>query len=392
MIRWLQSSLRAKLLLAFLLVIAVGTLTSLLVISLVAPRLFEEHMVQMMGPSDMSGAMSGGADAATSSLEVAFQSSVTQAVLVATAAATLVALAASLFISERITGRVRRIASSTRHIAAGHYSERVVFKHSEGADELGQLTHSFNEMAHSLEATEARRVELLGDVAHELRTPINTLAGYLDGLLDGIVQPSQETWASLRDETGRLNRLADDLRDLSRAEARQFSLNPVPEDPSAIARAALDRLRSDFAEEGLELVEDVATNLPPVMADRDRTVQVLTNLLTNALRYTPPPGKVTLSVSRAPGSPGLGGGSGDEVLFQVVDTGIGVSPEDLPHLFDRFYRVEKWRRSRAAGGSGIGLTIARAIVEAQGGRIWAESPGPGLGSTFSFTLPTVRRV
>lgn len=379
MIRRLRSSLRAKLLAAFLLVIAVGAMTSLLVTSLIAPRFFEEHMAQMMGP----GGMSGGMDIVTTSLQAAFQSSVTQAVLLATAAATLVAIGASLFISERIAGRVRRIAGSTRRIAAGHYSERVGLKPSEAADELGQLSHSFNEMAASLEVTEQRRVELLGDVAHELRTPINTLDGYLEGLLDGIVQPSAETWASLREETGRLNRLADDLRDLSRAEARQLSLNTAPEDPSAIARAALDRLRSDFAEEGLDLVEHVPANLPPVMADRDRTVQALTNLLTNALRYTPPPGKVTLSVGRAP--------SGSEVLFAVSDTGIGVASEDLPHLFDRFYRVDK-SRSRAAGGSGIGLTIARAIVEAQGGRIWVESPGPGQGSAFSFTLPAAHRV
>ena len=378
MIRWLHSSLRAKLLAAFLLVIAVGTLTSLFVTSLLAPRLFEEHMAEMMGP----GGMSGGMDAATDSLRGAFQSSVTQAVLLATVAATLVGVGASLFISERIAERVRRIAGSTRRIAAGHYSERVEPGPSGAADELGQLTHSFNEMAESLEATERRRVELLGDVAHELRTPINTLAGYLEGLLDGIVQPSPQIWASLRDETGRLDRLADDLRDLSRAEARQFSLNPALVDPSTLVRVALDRLRADFAEEELELVEDVAANLPPVMADRDRTVQVLTNLLTNALRYTPPPGKVTLSVSRTAQS---------QVLFEVSDTGIGVDVEHVPHLFDRFYRVDK-SRSRAAGGSGVGLTIARALVEAQGGRIWAESAGPGQGSTFSFTLPAAGRV
>lgn len=380
MIRRLRSSLRAKLLAAFLLVIAVGTSTSLLITSLLAPRLFDQHMAEMMGPN--GSGMSGGMDVATSSLQFAFQTSVTQAVLLATVAATLVAVVASLLISERIAGRVRRIVGSTRRIAAGHYSERVGLKPSEGTDELGQLTYSFNEMAESLEATERRRVELLGDVAHELRTPINTLGGYIEGLLDGIVSPSPETWASLREETGRLNRLVDDLRDLSRAEARQFSLNPEPVDPSTLARAALDRLRSDFAEEGLELVEDVAANLPPVMADRDRTVQVLTNLLTNALRYTAPSGKVTLSVNRTAES---------QVLFEVSDTGIGVAPEHLPHLFDRFYRVEK-SRSRAAGGSGVGLTIARALVEAQGGRIWAESPGPGRGSTFSFTLPTARRV
>ena len=209
-------------------------------------------------------------------------------------------------------------------------------------------------MASSLEATERRRVELLGDVAHELRTLVSTLDGYLEGLFDGVIQPSQELWVSLRDETSRLRRLADDLRELSRAEARQLSLKLQAEDPASVASNAADRLQADFSEEGLELVTNIPGNLPTVIADKDGALQVLTNLLTNALRYTPPPGRVTLSVSLAPG--------GGEVLFQVSDTGIGIAPEHLPHLFDRFYRVEK-SRARAAGGSGIALTIARALVE-----------------------------
>ena len=383
--RWVRSSLRAKLLAAFLLVIAVGSVTSLVVMGLVAPRFFEDHMAQMMGPGGMhSVGMMPGTDVSVADLQAAFQSSVTQAVLLATAAATLVAVLVSLIMSDRITARVRRIAGATRRIAAGHYAERVGVEPSETADELGQLTHSFNEMAESLEATERRRVELLGDVAHELRTPVSTLDGYLEGLLDGIVPAAPQTWVSLRHETGRLSRLVDDLRDLSRAEARQLSLTLARVDPAAVSRAALDRLRSDFEEEGLELVEDLPASMPQVLGDPDRTVQVLTNLLANALRYTPPPGRVKLSLSRVPGP------AGGEVLFQVSDTGIGVASEHLPHLFDRFYRVDK-SRSRAAGGSGIGLTIARALVEAQGGRIWAESAGPGRGSIFAFTLPVARK-
>lgn len=385
--KWLRSSLRARLLGAFLVVIAVGAVTSLIVTSLVAPRFFADHMAQMMGPGGMPGEMAGGMQPTADTLQAAFQASVTQAVLVATAASILVAVVASLLISERIAGRVRRIATATRRIAAGHYSERIDPQASASTDELTQLTESFNDMASSLEATERRRVELLGDVAHEMRTPISTLDGYLEGLLDSVVEPSQETWASLRDETGRLRRLADDLRELSRAEARQLSLKPEAEDPTSLARAAVDRLQSDFSEEEIELATNLPSSLPRVTADRDRALQVLTNLLTNALRYTPPGGKVTLTVSRAPGSASGGG----EVLFEVSDTGVGVAAEHLPHLFDRFYRVDK-SRSRAAGGSGIGLTIARALVEAQGGRIWASSPGPGRGSTFSFTLPIARKV
>ena len=378
-VQWLQSSLRAKLLAAFLMVIAVGAVTSFIVIGLVAPRFFADHMAQMMGPGGIADGMQASAD----TLQSAFQASVTQAVLVATGVSILVAVLASILISERIAARVRRIAGATSRIAAGHYAERIAVDSAGSQDEMGQLTGSFNEMASSLEATERRRVELLGDVAHELRTPISTLDGYLEGLLDGMVPPSQETWVSLRDETGRLRRLTDDLRDLSRAEARQLSLKLKDEDPASIARAAVDRLQADFSEEGLQLTTNIADNLPRVEADSDRLLQVLTNLLTNAIRYTPSPGTVSLSVGRAPGS------GSKEVLFRVADTGIGVTPDDLPHLFDRFYRVDK-SRSRAAGGSGVGLTIAKALVEAMGGRIWAESQGSGRGSTFSFTLPAAR--
>lgn len=394
-------SLRTRLLLAFLLVIAVGALTTFIVSGLVAPRFFEQHMAGMMGSTGTTGTggagMMGGTGMTggqvTQSVQEAFQASVTQALLVATGAAALAAVVVSLFISEGIARPVRRIAAASRRIAAGHYAERVSGENLDPTEELGQLTHNFNDMAASLESTERRRVELLADVAHELSTPISTLEGYLEGLLDGIVQPTPEIWASLRDETGRLHRVVSDLRELSRAENRQLSLKLEPVDPATIVQAALDRLRLDFQEEGLELVAVVPPNLPQVSADRDRGVQVLTNLLTNALRYTPPPGKVTLSVRRATDGTGIGGSGGtgaNEVLFQVVDTGMGIPAEHLPHLFERFYRVDK-SRSRAAGGAGIGLTIAKALVEAMDGRIWATSSGPGQGSTFYFTLPIFRK-
>ncbi len=390
-------SLKTRLLLAFLLVIAVGATTTFVVSGLVAPRLFDDHMAGMMGGTGTTGSMMGGQTSA--SLQEAFQATVTQALLVATGAAALAAILVSLFIAEGIARPVRRIAAASRRIAAGHYAERVSGERLDPDEELGQLARNFNDMAASLESTERRRVELLADVAHELSTPISTLDGYLEGLLDGIVQPTPETWASLRDETGRLRILVSDLRELSRAENRQLSLKLEQVDPGHIVQAALDRLRLDFQEEGLELITDVPPNLPPVSADRDRAVQVLTNLLTNTLRYTPPPGKVTLRVRPTSASTGIassvsstggsGGLSANEVLFQVSDTGIGIPAEHLPHLFERFYRVDK-SRSRAAGGAGIGLAIARALVEAMGGRIWAESPGAGGGSTFSFTLPLAR--
>jgi signal transduction histidine kinase len=323
-----------------------------------------------------SGSMMGGASGAMdASLAAAFGEAMSQALLVATLAALLTAVVASVFVTGRIVDPVRRLASASRRLADGHYAERVPIG---GDDELGDLALTFNDMATSLETTERRRRELIGDVAHELRTPIATLEGYLEGLLDGVIEPEPATWARLHGEAGRLRRLVDDLQELSRAEARQIPLAFQQADPTVIVRAALDRLAPSFAESQLSLAADIPERLPCVHADPNRAIQVLSNLLTNALRYTPSPGQVHLTVRPIDGG----------VEFSVRDSGVGIAREDLPRVFERFYRVDK-SRSRAMGGSGIGLTIARALVEAMGGRIWAQSPGSRQGATFTFTLPTV---
>ncbi|MHB8619363.1 MAG: sensor histidine kinase, partial [Chloroflexota bacterium] len=203
-----------------------------------------------------------------------------------------------------------------------------------------------------------------------------TVQGNLAGLLDGVVEASPRTWAKLDGEVARLRRLVDDLQELSRAEARQIPLNPRAVSPADVVDGALERLGSLFAEKGLSFETRADRALPLVRADRDGAIQVLTNLLTNALRYTPAPGQVRLQVERVPSA----------VRFSVADSGMGLTAEDLARVFERFYRADK-SRSRAAGGSGIGLTISHALVEAMDGRIWAESSGLGLGSTFSFELP-----
>jgi signal transduction histidine kinase len=369
-----------KLFLAFAAVIAVGVATVWIAIAFAAPRFFEQQMTgmtQMMQSPD--GMMMGGGSAGfsnptmDSAIAAAFQHALSQALLFATTAAVLTAVVASLFVTRRIVGPLQRLATGSRRIAAGHYAERVPITTQ---DELGDLARSFNAMASALEDTERRRRELIGDVAHELRTPIATLEGYLEGLLDGVVEPNASTWARLHGEAGRLRRLVDDLQELSRAEARQIPLAIRPTEPADIARIAIDRLEPDFADKGLELVLEIPSNLPLVNADIDRAAQVLSNLLSNALRYTPVPGKVRFGVR----------GVSDEVEFSVCDTGVGITADDLSRVFDRFYRVDK-SRSRALGGSGIGLTISRALVESMGGHIWAESPGPGQGATVTFTLP-----
>jgi len=358
-----------KLFVTFALVIAVGVVTLWVVIGLAAPRFFDLQMGGMMGGPN--GAMM--AAAMNEALAVAFRDALTEALLVGTVAAAITAIAASVFVTGRIVGPLRRLAAASRRIADGHYAERVPVS---SGDELGDLAHSFNTMAGALEGTERRRRELIGDVAHELRTPIATLEGYLEGLLDGVVEPGPPTWARLHDEAGRLRRLVDDLQELSRAEARQIPLAIRPSDPAHIATSAVDRFSGSFEEKGLEFRANVPSGLPRVNADPDRAVQVLSNLLSNALRYTPAPGCVELQV----------GASDGMVEFSVRDSGVGLSAEDLSQVFERFYRVDR-SRSRALGGSGIGLTIAKALVEGMRGQIRAESAGAGLGSTFAFTLP-----
>lgn len=367
--------LGGRLFLSYLLVISMGVATQFAVASLLTPALFADHMARMGGMGGMSGMMGRGMDAAMDALLAsAFSESLTQSLVLAAVVSSLAALLLSLLAARRIVRPLRRLVRAARHIAAGHYGERVPV--TAAGDELDALAAGFNEMAGALEATERRRLELIGDITHELRTPVATLEGYLEGLLDGVVEPSAETWARLHDEAGRLRRLVDDLQELSRAEAGQLALTPRPVAPAEIVRTAVERLRGAFDEKGLALTSEVRPDLPLVVADEGRAVQVLTNLLTNALRYTPAPGRVTLSAWRAEGM----------VAIAVRDTGIGFAAEHAPRLFERFYRVDR-SRSRSLGGAGVGLTIARALVEAMGGRIQAESPGPGQGSTFTFTLP-----
>jgi signal transduction histidine kinase len=372
-------SLRGQLVLSHLAVIVVGLGTLFLATSLVAPTFFARHMAAMAavhpfgGPGMGPGPLPGMTELMAAQLASAFRDALAEALWLAGGAALVAAVVVSLLVSGQVAGPIRRLALASRRIAAGHYNDRVI---AGGPSELRQLATSFNEMAAELEGAERRRLELIGDVAHELRTPIATIEGYAEGLLDGVVPPTERTWAKLHAEAGRLRRLAEDLQQLSRAEAHQLALVLQSVAPATIVQVAVDRVHLDFDAKGVELHAEMPSVLPDVRADPDRAVQILTNLLTNAFRYTPAAGRVQLSAAPAH----------DGVHFQVHDSGIGIAAEHLPHLFERFYRVDK-SRSRTSGGAGVGLTIARALVEAMGGHIWAESPGPGQGATFTFTLP-----
>ena len=230
-------------------------------------------------------------------------------------------------------------------------------------------------MTDSLEATERRRLQLVGDVAHELRTPLTTLDGYLEGLEDGVVAAGPETWRLLRRETARLTRLVNDLQDLWRAEARQLPLKIETVDVAAVLVEVVEQIGPAAAARHIS----VATELPAaplfVTADRDRVAQIVMNYLTNALRYSSDGDAISIAVH-----------DGADVVIAIRDHGPGLTSEQRAQVFERFYRIDP-SRSRALGGSGIGLAIVKALAEAMHGRAWAESDGPGTGSTFSVALP-----
>ena len=380
--KFIRSRLGIRLFLSFLAVILIGMAVIFVATRFTTPRAFQNHLLFMeeqigagmgqgmgMGRGNGQGGMMG-------DFYRNFQASFNESLLGAVLAASLAAMVVSALLSRSIVAPLRAMMSASQRIAEGHYDERV---RATGQDELGQLAQRFNQMAEQLEQVESMRRQLIGDVTHELRTPLTAIKGSMEGLIDGVLPAVPETFEQIRQEADRLSRLVDDLQELSRVEARAYPLDLKPVDVSALLGTLNKRLGFQFDEQGVALT----LSLPPfpvrVHADEDRILQVLTNLAGNALQYTPSGGSVTLDVEVI----------GSTAQFSVKDTGLGIPAEHLAHIFDRFYRVDK-SRSRARGGSGIGLTIARHLVEAHGGQIWAQSDGAGRGSVFFFTLPLAK--
>lgn len=379
MIRYIRSHLGAKLFLSYLVVIVVGVLVLASTAELTVPGAFDRHLAHM---GAMMGMMGGFSDRLEEDLFISFRNAVTSALSTAAFAASLTAIVASLLIARQITAPIQKMTAVSRRIAEGHYQERVPVPGDiarDEQDELGLLALSFNQMAARLEQTETMRRQMIGDVSHELRTPLTTIKGYMEGLMDGVLPANDETYQQIYHEADRLQRLVNDLQELSRVEAGAYDLNPAPVDVSKIIENALNRFKLPFVEKGVDLLSDLPEDLPPVLADEDRINQVLTNLIGNALMYTQPGGQVRVSARKTDGW----------VEFAVADTGAGIDPEHLPHLFSRFFRVDP-SRSRNQGGSGIGLTIAKHLVEAHRGRIWVDSAGLGKGSKLTFTIPIAR--
>jgi signal transduction histidine kinase len=283
-----------------------------------------------------------------------------------------IALVLTFILSRHILAPVKALTSATRQFGKGDFSQRV---ESNLKGEVGELANSFNTMAENLENNEQLRRNMVADVAHELRTPLSNLSGYLEAISDGIVKPDETTINSLSDEAASLSRLIDDLQELSLADAGELKLVIQPEDISGIINEAVTSVRNKAAYKDIKVSAELPADLPKVAIDSHRTKEVVHNLLENAVVHTGKKGNITVSARQIE----------NQVSISVTDTGEGIPEEDLPYIFERFYRVDK-SRTRATGGSGLGLTIVKRLVEAQGGTIEVTSE-EGKGSTFTFTLP-----
>lgn len=360
-----------RLMVAQALVLGAGGLTTWLVASAVGPRIFHDHLEQ-------AGSAHTAAEAAH--VEEAFADALLVSVGVALVASVIAALAVSWYLGRRVQRSIGTVTSAAAEITAGRFHSRVPA--SGLGHEFDTLADGYNTLAGRLEAVETTRRRMLADLAHEMRTPLATIEAHLEAVQDGVRDLDDDTLAVLHTSTGRLRRLAEDVSAVSRAEEGDLGIELRPFDAADAARTAADAAAGRYAAKGVDLETDLVGGTE-LRADPDRLGQVLTNLLDNALRHTPPGGTVTLAC-RPASSEGR-----SWVRYRVTDSGDGIAAEHLPHLFDRFYRVDA-ARDRGHGGSGIGLAIARALVEAQGGSVAAHSDGPGTGSTFTVTLPGAR--
>lgn len=301
-----------------------------------------------------------------------FLRSVNFSILITSATVGLLALVMGSLLFRQMISPLRALSRSARAISEGDLAQRVKL---DSNDEIGQVARSFNRMAESLAEADIHRRNMMADIAHELRTPLTVVQGNLEALMDGVYELTPENVAGIHKQTMVLTRLVADLRDLALAEAGQLRLERKQLSLSDMIVQVTEGLDVQAREKEVTLKLEVAADLPRVQADEQRITQVLFNLISNALRHTPAGGTITISAEVRE----------DRILVSVRDTGAGIPPEDLPHVFERFYRADR-SRARSTGGSGLGLTIAKQIVEAHGGQIWAQS-WLGAGSTFAFSLP-----
>jgi signal transduction histidine kinase len=365
--------LASRLFFSHLLVMIVGVGSLVIIGKLSSPRLFVLHLQQLEG---RGLTLRFARTYLVKGFETAWNRSTFWSVIVGTTAAG----GLSYWISKRIVQPLTQIEQITQQFAAGQLDERLP---PSEIPEINQLANSFNRMAVSLEDVEQRRRDLVSDLTHELRTPLTVLRGYLEELADGQMEPTPAVYQRLAKETRRLERLINDLQELSKAEAGYLPIKVEPVNLRPLLESLVEKFADQLLEDGPQLRLDCPEQLPRVLADIDRVEQVLVNLLGNALTYTESGSIIIRAWAEAEGTKAFV----PRLWIAVTDTGIGISPADLPHVFERFWRAEK-SRNQHTGGTGIGLAISQRLIEVQGGEIEVESQ-LGVGSTFRFYLPLV---
>jgi signal transduction histidine kinase len=363
--RW--SGLATRIVLIMGIVILVDALVTAATALLIGPSLFQEHMIDA-GLADDSAALAHA--------EEAFRSTNTVAVTVAVACSMVVAVVVSVLLARRMSGSLRDLFTAASRTREGLFDTRVEIPHL--GLEFDQVAVAFNELSDALQASRVTRKRLLADIAHELRTPVATIRAIHESVEDGIKDLDAETFATLNLHLDRITRLSEDISAVSRAEDPNLELDTALIPVDALVEDAVRAAADKYAAAGVCLTASVADSLPSICVDRQRLGQVLGNLLDNALRHTPPGSAVRIIASHDPRT----------VNIAVSDDGEGIAAEHLPNIFDRFYRVDS-ARDRDHGGSGIGLSIVKALTEAHGGTVEAHSDGLGHGATVVIRLPLV---
>lgn len=363
-----MNRLSTRLVLSHLVVALIGTVATFVIVRQLAPTLFDSSMNRAGMGTGMGMGRAGEA-----SLRTQFADSVDQALLVGALLGSVAAATFGAFAAWRLLRPLGAMGRAARRMAGGDYATVVSVPHEA---ELAELATDLNRLGAAMAGAEARRVRLLGELAHEMRTPLTVIDGYVEGMIDGVLPRDPASLGSVGDEVRRLRRLADDLSALSRAEEGRLDLAVGPYDLGALVRRAAERMRPQAQDAGLEL-HAPAADAVVALVDPDRFAQVVTNLVGNAIRATAPGGRIAVTCTRRDG----------QALVQVSDTGEGLDAADLERVFERFYRVPGRRSVGAESGSGIGLTVARGIVRAHGGELTAASAGRGRGSTFTAALP-----
>ena len=375
-LKYLQSHLNIKLLVSFFIIILVLSLVLIAAVELVMPRAFQGHLNFM---NDLLEDENPILTQHELNLFDSFRRAIYSALSFALPAALISALVLSIAFSNQFVKPIKDLSEASRKISQGKYDQRILLPNKIGIDEMDELQHlaiNFNQMASKLEKTEDLRRQLIGDVSHELRTPISLIKVSMEGLIDGIVRPSKKLFYQVQIEADRLSKLVNDLQELSIIESGAYKLNKEEFNINTVITSVVENLSPQYSRKNIRVILDFQKRKVQESFDIDRIKQVLTNILANAYQYSPKGGTVTIKISA----------DKKYIHVSITDEGRGISREDLPHIFTRFFRADK-SRTRNSGGSGIGLTITKQLVEAHGGSINIYSKGIDKGTTVSFTLP-----